>query len=197
MSLIRLCIVLLCAVLAACSGGNKRIVKAPEVPINTHPVPVLTAAQQTAFQNAVAAVAAQQYSEAEAAFRNLLAEQPRLAGAYVNLALIARARGDSAAMPALLDKALEMNPQNIDALELHAHLAQTEGRFSQAEQYLLQAASIAPDAARVHYSLGVLYELYLQEYERAISHYEQYVELSDEEDTNTVQRWIKLLERKI
>lgn len=190
------CLVLLVVLLVGCSGGSKRVVKAPVVPVDPNPVPVMSVEQQAAYDQALSAMAAQQFVQAEKLFRDLLSAQPRLAGAYVNLALIERARGKTDAMKPLLDQALKMNPRNVDALQLQAHLAQAQGHFSQAEQYLLQAASIAPDTPRVHYSLGVLYELYLQEFDRAKRHYQRYAELSDADDTAMVERWIKLLERK-
>jgi tetratricopeptide (TPR) repeat protein len=73
---------------------------------------------------------------------------------------------------------------------------QDQGDFLKAEDLLRRAEAIQPDHHLVNYNLGVLYELYLQDYSLAIKYYERYVSVSKADDVETVKRWIQLLERK-
>ncbi|MDX1452689.1 MAG: tetratricopeptide repeat protein [Oleiphilaceae bacterium] len=191
-SLVMLVIVLL----AACAGKPQREVAVPKTPVVTSPAPVLTPEQEQSYRQAVDWLAAGKQDLAKQRFESLLETQPRLAGAYVNLALIALQNDQASKLSELLERALSLNPKNVDALLLKANVAQAAGDFTEAEQLLLQAANVAPDHPQVQYNLGVLYELYLQEFDRAKKHYERYVATSDQQDTAMVERWIKLLERK-
>ncbi len=189
-------ILLMVLLLQACASGGKRAVKEPIIPVDTNPVPVLSPEQELLFNGAVEEMNSGALQSARSKFERLVDEQPRLAGAYVNLAIIAAESGQADAADALLTKALAANPRNVDALILVADQAQQNGRFEDAEQALLQVTAIDPSNPLAQYNLGILYELYLQEFERARQHYERYVALAQSEDVAIVKRWIKLLERK-
>jgi len=158
--------------------------------------PILSPQDQTRYQQALEALQSGKTDKAEGLLEALLAQYPTLAGAHVNLGIIYQSSGDDDRAMSEFDDALSINSNNTDALLQRASLWQSQGKFRRAEQDLNRLLDIDDDHRRAHFNLGVLYELYLQEYDAAIDHYERYVELSNEADVDVVKRWIMLLERK-
>ena len=71
------------------------------------------------------------------------------------------------------------------------------GQAKEAEKLLLAAAKEEPDNAGVHYSLGLLYDDYLNNPGEAAIHYRKYLELKPEApDASTVQSWLMELDLK-
>ncbi len=181
--------------LVACGGAKKATVK-PVVKASVGAAPVMTPAHQQDFSTALAAMKSGDSDTAKALFTALIASYPTLAGAHVNLGLIALKEQNAPQAVERFNRALSINPQNVAALTQRGLLSMQRGAFREAEQDLLLAVTVMPDFHLAHYNLGVLYELYLQDYDAAIEHYEHYVAQSKEQDVDTVKRWIKLLERK-
>lgn len=94
-------------------------------------------------------------SEAESAYREALALDPTFAPAYVNLVDLYRATGRERDGEALLERALEMSPD--DPALLHARGLQLVrlGRLDDALVALQAAAQQAPENPRYAYVLGV------------------------------------------
>ena len=180
--------------IVACSSASKKPVIVIEKTKNE--LPVLTESQKNSYHEAVKYMASQQYAQAETIFNDLIKQQPRLTGAFVNLGIIRKNDKDLEKAKQFFIKALEINPNFIDALLQQALIHRDAGAFSEAEDLLRRAEAIEPKHALVNYNLGVLYELYLQDYSLAIKYYERYVSVSTAEDVETVKRWIQLLERK-
>jgi len=180
----------------ACAGKNARPVSSVSVPSKAIERPVFTPEVLAEYKASVEALKAGNIEIAKRRFSSLVKIYPLMAGAEVNLGIIADLQQDKAAASAHFERALKTNPSNLDALIYSASYQQEAGLFTAAEQHLLKAEQVAPNSDIVQYNLGVLYELYLQEYERAIEHYQRYVELSNNDDAEKVKRWIKLLERK-
>lgn len=157
--------------------------------------PQLSPVQEADYQKAVEGLRQGKLSSAKKDFLALLSAEPRLAGAQVNLGIIAQKEGDKEAAINAFNQALVLNPRNADALAALGVIALEKGEYRKAESLLLEAADLAPELAIAHYNLGILYELYLQEESDAIEHYTRYVSLSTDEDVKTVTRWLKLLER--
>lgn len=158
--------------------------------------PVLTTLHQAEYQKALGFMKAKSFDQALTIFTDLTRFYPTLAGAYVNLALIHKAKSDDEKAEQNINKALAINPNNVDALLQQAALSQKKGEFKKVEQYLLTAEAADRTNDVVQYNLAVLYELYLQQYGDAINHYENYIALSSNDDKETVKRWVKQLERK-
>lgn len=186
---------LLAGLLVACAGNEPK----PEVqiakPVVSTGKPALTPEELAAWNAALALMQKGDAPAATAAFQALLTRQPRLAGAYVNLGLLAEQRQDAELARQHYQQALSINPANDVALMQLALLDQAQGKFRESEAGLLKAESVNGNNASVHYNLGVLYELYLQNPGQAVKHYRRYVELSNSEDKALVERWILLLER--
>jgi len=190
-----LSLLLVLSFLLACSSAPKK----PVIVIDqtqTKVVPVLSAEEKASYQEALKLMSEESYAQAEVLFNALVEKQPELTGAYVNLGVIKKNAKQLEPAKKLFLKALEINPNYIDALLQQALIFQDSGEFTKAEDLLRRAEAIQPDHPLVNYNLGVLYELYLQDYPLAIKHYERYVSVSKAEDVEIVKRWIQLLERK-
>jgi tetratricopeptide (TPR) repeat protein len=181
--------------LVACGGAPKKPVIIIEPTVNKAQ-PVLTDAEKASYQEALKLMAQTDFSQAELIFNGLVEKHPNLTGAFVNLGVIQKNKDKLDNAKALFLNALEINPNFIDALLQLALVYQDSGEFTKAEDLLRRAEAIQPEHPLVNYNLGVLYELYLQEYPLAIKHYERYVAVSTADDVEVVKRWIKLLERK-
>jgi len=185
--------------LQACAGKPKvQPLALPEPKPEQLQAPILSPDQLARYQMAIDKLSQNKLNEAEQLLAALLLEVPRLAGASVNLGLIAQQREDQSSAETYFEQALEANPYQTQALIATAQIYQDNGEFRLAEANLKRALEKKPDNALAHYNLGVLYELYLREYGLAVQHYGRYVELAKGgEDIETVKRWMKLLERKL
>ncbi|MFV1873710.1 MAG: tetratricopeptide repeat protein [Oleiphilus sp.] len=181
--------------LVACGGAPKKPAIVIEKTV-ANDKPVLTELDKANYQKAVQLLSQAELDKAESLFTQLVDAHPKLTGAYVNLGVIKKAQNQSEDAKSWFSRALEIDPNFIDALLQQALIMQDAGKFTEAEDLLRRAEAINPKHPLVQYNLGVLYELYLQEYSLAIKHYEQYVQLSSADDVETVKRWIMLLERK-
>lgn len=185
--------------LAACSGAPVKTVEkvaVAQVDTGKSLKPVLTEEEKLEYKKGVELISQSAFDEAKVLFQKLLSKHPNLAGAIVNLGLIAEAGGDKDDARGLYQKALDINPENSQAAVQLALIHQSEGDFQKSERLLLNAFNAAPKHPIVNYNLGVLYELYLRDYDQAIRHYKIYLENSQGDDRRTVERWVKMLERK-
>ena len=190
-----LCLASCFLLLIACGSAPKKPVIIIDKTAPTEKL-VLSETQKADFQKALGFMAEENFGGAESIFLSLIKQQPALTGAYVNLGTIKKRERDIDKAEDYFQKALDINPNFIDALLQQALVLQDKGEFTQAEELLRRAEAIHADHPLVNYNLGVLYELYLQEYSLAIQYYKRYVALSDADDVETVKRWIILLERK-
>jgi len=186
---------LMVVLLAACSSSPKKpVIEIEKVVVSD--IPKLTPEHKALYTKAIDQMKANSFEQAQSIFEELLIAYPKLAGAYVNLAIIDESNGETDNALIGYDKALSLNSNNVDALIQSALIVQRKGNFSLAESKLRKAHAIDKLNTRVNYNLGVLYELYLQDYDLAIQHYEAYIEHSSADDVKIVGRWIKMLERK-
>jgi len=187
-------VVLACALLQGCASGGSAV----EPPADNatldagRPVP---ARAQTLYEQAVAMMAAGDYTEARLRFGEFLLQYPDYPGAHANLAIISLHSGDEAGAEESISRALAIDAAYAPALNLRGMLRRRQGRFEDAEAAYLKAVTAAPGYALAHYNLGVLYELYLQRLEPALQHFEKYQSLTD--DDEQVSKWIADLKRRI
>ena len=150
---------------------------------------------QTLYEQAVASMAAGDAIDAELRFQEFLLQFPDYPGAHVNLAIIFAGRGDLVATENSLTDALMIEPEHPQALNLLGMTLRRQGKFEDAESAYLKAVTAHPDYALAHYNLGVLYDLYLRRYDKALSSYERYQALAGEDQQVT--RWIADLKRRV
>ncbi len=112
--------------------------------------------------------------------------RPELAGPWANLGLIKIKNNDLDAAEKLLEIAVEKNPKMAQAFNLLGFIANKRENLQQAKEFYIQAIQYKNDYAVAHYNLALLYDIYFQEIEKAIQHYQRYLELIEYNDQETI-----------
>jgi tetratricopeptide (TPR) repeat protein len=89
--------------------------------------------------------------------------------------------------------------RNADDAIAHNHLGILKRRKGQFQDALLEyqrAIEIDVEYARAHLNLGILFDLYLQDLEKALQQYRKYLDLTNEENAQ-VAGWIIDIERRL
>ena len=89
--------------------------------------------------------------------------------------------------------------RNADDAVAHNHLGilqRQKGQFEDARNRYQRAIEIKDDYARAYLNLGILFDIYLQDLEKALQHYRKYQSLINEEDSQ-VAGWIVDIERRL
>lgn len=95
-------------------------------------------------------------SEAEVAYRNALAKDPKRADAEQRLAILADDRGDQAEAERRFDRALKLDPNNPEILCDRGYNLYLQRRWSEAEATLRKALAVDPRHARSRSNLGLV-----------------------------------------
>ena len=69
------------------------------------------------------------------------------------------------------------------------------GKFAEAEAAYLRAIAAEPNYAPAHLNLGVLYDLYLAEPQKALEQFERYIEIAGE--NKQVAGWVIELRKRV
>lgn len=128
-------------------------------------------------------------------FQQFKENRPELAGPYANLAIIALKKNEPEKALELVKVALTKNPNLAHALNLLAYLEQVSGEIKEAEKHYKEAIKNKNDYAIAHYNIALLYDVYLQDIESAIPHYEQYMKLINNEDKSTAD-WLEQIKQQ-
>ena len=128
-------------------------------------------------------------------FQQFKENRPELAGPYANLAIIALKNNKPEKALELVKIALSKNPDLAQALNLLAYLEQVSGEIKEAEKHYKEAIRNKNDYAIAHYNIALLYDVYLQDIESAIPHYEKYLKLINNEDKNTAD-WLEQIKQQ-
>lgn len=150
--------------------------------------------ERNLYKNAITFLNNEKLDAAKEIFNELKSERPELAGPYANLAIIALRQKDSEHALKLVKLALTKNPKLAQALNLLAYLEQTKGEIQSAEKHYKEAIKNNNNYAIAHYNLALLYDVYLQDVKKAITHYERYMKLINNEDKKTAD-WLEQLIR--
>ncbi len=148
------------------------------------------------YQQGLDALALNDLAGARKIFQQFIQNNPQLSGAYLNLALIDYRQENYQQAEKLLDIALSLNPEQPVAFHLKGLIDQQQGRIKQARDSFLRAIELKPDYMNAHYNLALLYDIYLQEIELAIQHYNLYLDLNTEKDAAT-REWINHLKNTL
>ena len=93
-------------------------------------------------------------------------------------------------------QAIERNSRDAVAHNHLGILQRHKGEFKNALERYQRAIEIDSDYARAHLNLGILFDIYLQDLERALKQYQKYQALISEEDSQ-VAGWIVDIERRL
>lgn len=114
-------------------------------------------------------------AEAQAAFRKMIALEPKNPQGYLKLALFLRQQGQAQAALPHLERALQENPRAYPALRLLAAFLSEQGQASRAVERVRAALAADPDNDELHQILGEVllsrkeYEAAAQALERALT----------------------------
>lgn len=160
---------------------------------STKPAPKI---DPTLYQLGLDALAVNDLSGARKNFQQFIQRYPQLPGAYLNLALIDYRQENYEQAEKLLEIALSLNPEQAVAFHIRGLIDQQQGRIKQARDNYLRAIELNPDYMNAHYNLALLYDIYLQEIALAIQHYNQYLNLTTEQDSAT-REWVNHLQNTL
>lgn len=176
--------------LQGCAPGPAR--RAPSV-ASTAPTALVNDDAHTQYQTALSLIDSGQTAEAQEALSALVAQHPRLSGAWTNLGILQAKADDSAAALRSFTQACQSNPDNLIAWNWHASLLRQQGRYLEAEQAYLSALRVDETDAASHRNLALLYDLNLAQAQDALHHYRRYQQLSGDNPL-IVEAWIRRLE---
>lgn len=135
------------------------------------------------------------FRQAEIILEEIVKVRPDLVEAHFNLGWARfQLKKCREAIPAL-QEGLKRRPTDIPAVNLIAICQRTLGQFAEAEKTYQQGLLLAPDNDKLHFNIGVLYDLYLFRPDLALEHYRRFQSLQQTPDVK-VAGWIALLERK-
>ena len=149
-------------------------------------------ADKEKFRDAITALNNGDDSNSLRLFNELIRNNPNLAGPYTNLALMHYNKQEYEKSLKLTEKALKLNPDQAQAYNLRGQLNITAGKVHEAKADYLSAVKLKPNYTNAHYNLALLYDIYLQEIELAIKHYQIYTSLLKKPDPATLD-WINHL----
>ena len=175
--------------------GVSDAVHIPPVP-HDPAVEGMAAKAMPAYAAALKSIKSGNLDQALTQLQAISAEYPQLSGPLVNQGKIYIAKEDYKQAQAALEQALKANAQNPYAHNLLGLTLRQQGQFEQARQHYETALQLDPMYARAHFNLGVLAELYMQDFNLALSHFQAYQSLQKEPD-QTVANWIADLERRV
>lgn len=156
--------------------------------------PQLAEPMQQAFTEAKRLLRQQHFSQAIAAFNQLVQQLPDAPGVWYNLAVAQWQSGQTDAARVSLQQALAVTSQHSDSHNLLGVIARQQGDMQAAQQHFQQALLGDAQFATAHKNLAFLYELYLQLPLQAHYHYKQYQQLTQDPQAEI---WLALLEQEL
>ena len=157
-------------------------------------VPV-SAESQRAFDEAGRALRAGRSADAERGFRSLAQAHPELGGPHANLGLIYRQAGKLPEAVAELETAVRLSPKQPVYWNQLGVTYRQQGQFAKSREAYEKAIALDPGYAASTLNLGILYDLYLGDGQRALELYGRYLLLSPSGDA-TVTKWVADLKNR-
>jgi Flp pilus assembly protein TadD len=158
--------------------------------------PVMPAGAKASYAQAIAAVKAGRDKEAIQLFSGLTRKYPDFATSFTNLGLLYLKQEKLAEAEQAFKQAITINPADAIAYNHLGVVLRQRGQFDQARQAYENALRINAGYARAHLNLGILNDIYLQNLETALQHYQRYQALTGDADKQ-VAKWIVDLERRV
>jgi tetratricopeptide (TPR) repeat protein len=149
----------------------------PTTAADSTPIPP-RAAQQ--YSQALQMMKSNRLTDAELEFKQLTVAYPQFAGPQLNLGLLYLQASRLPEAEAAFKAALQTSPANAIAGDELGIVERKLGKFAEAEAAYLRAIAAEPNYAPAHLNLGVLYDLYLEEPQKALEQFERYIEIAGE-----------------
>ena len=173
----------------AANGTPPGTMPSPEIEV---PVPE-RAAQQ--YAQALQLLKSGRGSDAELEFKQLALAYPQFAGPEINLGLIYLKASRLPEAEAAFKAALERSPANSVAGNGLGIAQRRLGKFKDAEASYQRTIATEPNYAPAHLNLGVLYDLYLAQPQKALEQFQRYIEIAGE--NKQVSGWVIELRKRV
>ncbi len=133
-------------------------------------------------------------TDAELEFKQVALAYPEYSGPEVNLGLIYLRTSRLPEAESAFRAALTRNPDNAIAGNELGIVLRKLGKFVEAEAAYQKAIAARADYASAHLNLGILYDLYLDEPQKALDQYQQYLSIAG--DNKQVSGWMIELRKR-
>jgi tetratricopeptide (TPR) repeat protein len=160
--------------------------------VDSTPIPP-RAAQQ--YSQALQMMKSNRRTDAELEFKQLTVAYPQYAGPQLNLGLLYLNDSRLPEAEAAFKAALQTAPSSAIAGDELGIVERKLGKFAESEAAYLRAIAAEPNYAPAHLNLGVLYDLYLAEPQKALEQFERYIELAGE--NKQVSGWVIELRKRV
>ncbi|MBW4934477.1 tetratricopeptide repeat protein [Marinobacter sp. F4206] len=147
------------------------------------------------FQAANRLMADEQYRDARKAFEGITRDYPDLSGPWVKLGELAEIGERMERAEKSYEKALAVNPENVNAYLALALFQRRSGDFEAARDTYVAALELWKDFPEAHLNLAILYDLYMNQPASAQPHFEAYDFLT-EGDNPQVADWLIEIRRR-
>jgi tetratricopeptide (TPR) repeat protein len=184
-----LAVSLTCVLLASCAGG--KLQQPADEPVDQGIPEVvddsgyieLEAGIEADFEIAVSLMENDDFEPAITKLESVVEREQRLIAPFINLAIAYRKTGEYERAEEQLSQALAIDPRHPVANNELGLVYRKSGRFTEARAAYEKAIASDPEFAAAIRNLGVLCDLYLRDFDCALEHFEQYLELKpDDED---------------
>ena len=173
---------------SAAESGTAAGVAAPD----TAPIPERAAEQ---YALALELMKSGRDTDAELEFQQLIAGYPQLTGPQLNLGLLYLRDSRLPEAEAAFKAVLEIKPANAVAGNELGIVERRLGKFAEAEAAYQRTIAAEPNYAPAYLNLGVLYDLYLAQPQKALDEFERYIAIAGE--NKQVAGWMVELRKRV
>ena len=160
--------------------------------VDTTPVPERAT---QAYAQALQLMKSGRNTDAELEFKELVVAYPQLTGPQVNLGLLYLRDSRLPEAEAAFKAALAQKPTDAVAGNELGIALRRLGKFTEAEAAYQRTIAAEPNYAPAHLNLGVLYDLYLAQPQKALEEFERYLEIAGE--NKQVAGWVVELRKRV
>jgi len=147
------------------------------------------------FESAVTMLQEKVYDKAIEILKKVIEQSPGVTAPYINLGMAYQYTGKPEQAEAQFKTALQLIPGHPVASNQYGLLLRKSGRFDEARKIYEQSLERFPDYYPLHRNLAILCDLYLNDQECALTHYETYSQDMPEQDK--VKLWIADLRNRM
>jgi tetratricopeptide (TPR) repeat protein len=140
------------------------------------------------YKNAISLMRKGDTKKAFHIFNDISRSDDRLSGPHANIGMIYLKSGQLKEAKMAFKKALKRNPENLIALNQLAIFKRKEGDFLDARKDYEKIIKIKSSHKYAHLNLGIVCDIYLQDYPCALIHYENYLKIAGNDQV--VNNWL-------